>query len=378
MKIRNGILLLFSCLVFIFLHPTSLQAAAKSLPMKTVIDAKKPWTITFNQPVSPGTINDGTVYILDDETHATLNVTMSVSDNLKEAIISPVYEYEPNKKYTVIVTDKVMNHFGEKLNEQTEMSFIVSQPNDDLPPNWEANIEVFNTFHSAGYFHLKWDVPDVQNVKGYYIYKRIGADDGKGDFTQVITDDGEKVFSTKNEKEFFIPGEIVSNKLYEFAISIVFEDGEESERSALKSYIHIDPNAVPEPEPVPIESLEDAVFHLTNEERVKEGLSPLKKLSPLMNSAREKSDDMSTNNYFSHTSPTYGSPFAQIQSHGISYKSAGENIGRGYLLLSPEAVVMAWMNSPGHRANILNSGFTHIGIGFARKGTYWTQQFIGM
>jgi uncharacterized protein YkwD len=78
--------------------------------------------------------------------------------------------------------------------------------------------------------------------------------------------------------------------------------------------------------------------------------------------------------YFSHTSPTYGSPFNMLKSFGISYKSAGENIARGYT--TPKAVVDGWMNSPGHRANILNSSFTEIGVGYA-SGNYWTQMFIG-
>ena len=78
--------------------------------------------------------------------------------------------------------------------------------------------------------------------------------------------------------------------------------------------------------------------------------------------------------YFSHTSPTYGSPFDMMKNFGISYRSAGENIAKGYA--TPEAVVKGWMNSPGHRANILNKSFTHIGVGYVENGSYWTQMFI--
>ena len=78
--------------------------------------------------------------------------------------------------------------------------------------------------------------------------------------------------------------------------------------------------------------------------------------------------------YFSHTSPTYGSPFEMMRSFGISYRSAGENIAKGQK--SPAAVVNAWMNSSGHRANILNKSFTHIGVGYIADGSYWTQMFI--
>lgn len=66
--------------------------------------------------------------------------------------------------------------------------------------------------------------------------------------------------------------------------------------------------------------------------------------------------------------------FFMMKKFGISYKSAGENIAQGQR--TPEEVVQAWMNSAGHRANILNSGFTHIGVGYVESGNYWTQQFI--
>lgn len=120
---------------------------------------------------------------------------------------------------------------------------------------------------------------------------------------------------------------------------------------------------------------EQQVVDLTNKEREKQGLSPLKVDNELAKVAREKSNDMSKNNYFSHNSPNYGSPFDMMKSFGISYKSAGENIARGQQ--TPEEVVNGWMNSEGHRANILNSDFTHIGVGYVENGNYWTQEFIG-
>ncbi len=80
---------------------------------------------------------------------------------------------------------------------------------------------------------------------------------------------------------------------------------------------------------------------------------------------------MKNKNYFDHTSPTYGSPFDMMKSFGISYKAAGENIAMGQK--TPEQVVQAWMDSPGHRANIMNSSFTHIGVGYVASGNYWTQ-----
>ena len=119
---------------------------------------------------------------------------------------------------------------------------------------------------------------------------------------------------------------------------------------------------------------ENEVIRLVNEQRVKNGLKELKYDWELSRVARFKSQDMKDNSYFSHTSPVYGSPFEMIRNFGISYRSAGENIARGQR--TPQAVVNSWMNSSGHRANILNSTYTKIGVGYVADGNYWTQMFI--
>lgn len=123
-----------------------------------------------------------------------------------------------------------------------------------------------------------------------------------------------------------------------------------------------------------VTAYESEVVRLVNEIRQENGLKPLTQDWQLSRVARYKSRDMSDLGYFSHTSPTYGSPFDMMRAFGISYKTAGENIARGYQ--TPEAVVNAWMSSPGHRANILNSTYTHIGVGYVSSGSYWTQMFI--
>ena len=122
-------------------------------------------------------------------------------------------------------------------------------------------------------------------------------------------------------------------------------------------------------------SYEAELVRLVNAERSKEGLKPLSHNWELSRVARYKSTDMSENSYFSHNSKTYGTPFQMIKNFGISYKSAGENIARGQK--TPALVVSAWMNSSGHRANILNPAFTEIGVGYEPNGNYWTQMFIG-
>ncbi len=124
-----------------------------------------------------------------------------------------------------------------------------------------------------------------------------------------------------------------------------------------------------------VSAYEKEVIRLVNEERAKYGLSPLSENWELSRVARYKSQDMKDKHYFSHTSPTYGSPFQMMKSFGISYRSAGENIAMGQR--TPRAVVNAWMNSQGHRANILNASYTEIGVGYEKDGNYWTQMFIG-
>ena len=123
-----------------------------------------------------------------------------------------------------------------------------------------------------------------------------------------------------------------------------------------------------------VTSFEQEVIRLVNEIREQNGLKALTYDWELSRVARYKSQDMKDNNYFSHTSPVYGSPFQMIRNFGISFRSAGENIAKGYA--TPQAVVNGWMNSSGHRANILNANYTHIGVGYVAGGNYWTQMFI--
>lgn len=124
-----------------------------------------------------------------------------------------------------------------------------------------------------------------------------------------------------------------------------------------------------------VSSYEQKVIDLVNQIRVQNGLKKLTANWELSRVARYKSQDMKDKKYFSHTSPTYGSPFNMIKNFGISFKTAGENIAYGYS--TPEAVVNGWMNSEGHRKNILNPNYTQIGVGYVASGHYWTQMFIG-
>lgn len=122
---------------------------------------------------------------------------------------------------------------------------------------------------------------------------------------------------------------------------------------------------------------EKEVFDLINAKRTAAGLSALKIDAELQNVARAKAEDMVKNNYFSHTSPTYGSPFDMMKSFGVSYKTAGENIAGNS---SNTGAVNAWMNSEGHKANILNSSFNYTGVAVVKSSKYgkiFVQMFIG-
>lgn len=124
-----------------------------------------------------------------------------------------------------------------------------------------------------------------------------------------------------------------------------------------------------------ISNIAQQVIDLTNAQRRQNGLPDLKADTQLTGVAQKKSEDMQQKHYFSHTSPTYGSPFDMMRDFGVTYTSAGENIAQGQP--TPQEVVQAWMNSEGHRKNILSNNFTHIGIGYEQNGNYWTQMFIG-
>lgn len=145
------------------------------------------------------------------------------------------------------------------------------------------------------------------------------------------------------------------------------------------------PTPAPEPTPTPVvqpptdtnnekhtlSATEIQMIQMVNEERAKAGVKPLEVDVNLAYVARVKSKDMHDNNYFSHTSPTYGSPFDMMRSFGISYRGAAENIAKSYSLQSAHTGLM---NSEGHRRNILNPNLTHIGIGIYNG--YYTQMFI--
>lgn len=122
---------------------------------------------------------------------------------------------------------------------------------------------------------------------------------------------------------------------------------------------------------------ENEVVRLVNIQRAKAGLPALKINWQLSRVARYKSADMANKGYFSHNSPTYGTPFQMMENFGLSFTAAGENIAYGQR--TPAEVMDGWMNSPGHRSNIMSGSFSEIGVGLAKNSNgvcYWTQQFM--
>lgn len=144
------------------------------------------------------------------------------------------------------------------------------------------------------------------------------------------------------------------------------------------------PEPEPEPDPpespVPEESIltadEQQMLNLVNQERRQRGLNELRIHEGLVKLARLKSQDMINLGYFAHQSPTYGSPFDMMRNAGIAYTYAGENLAGAPTVARAHTSLM---NSPGHRANILNPNYTHVGIGIVNGGNYgkmFTQMFI--
>lgn len=148
-----------------------------------------------------------------------------------------------------------------------------------------------------------------------------------------------------------------------------------------KAYYPPSPAPAPAPTPSPaqpsIGAEEQQMLDLINAERAKAGAAPLKADTKLMEVAKLKADDMVKNNYFSHTSPTYGSPFDMMKKFGITYNSAAENIAGNS---SVTAAHNALMQSEGHRTNILNPSYNYIGIGICPSPVYgkvFVQMFVG-
>lgn len=119
--------------------------------------------------------------------------------------------------------------------------------------------------------------------------------------------------------------------------------------------------------PAGLTAEEKEMIQMVNQERTRRGLNALEVDMDLVKVARVKGQDMVNNHYFSHTSPTYGSPFTMMETFGIKYRAAAENIAQNR---SVSLAHSSFMNSSGHKANILNSTYSHVGIAVVDGGPY--------
>ncbi|MFJ7327769.1 sigma-70 family RNA polymerase sigma factor [Streptomyces cyaneofuscatus] len=135
------------------------------------------------------------------------------------------------------------------------------------------------------------------------------------------------------------------------------------------------PPPPPAPAPAPPASEGGQVLQIVNTERAKEGCGPVTSNDLLATAAQRHSADMASKDYFSHTSPDGTDPGDRITAAGYRWSTYGENIAKGQR--TPADVMQAWMDSPGHRANILNCSFKEMGIGKVDSGggPVWTQKF---
>ncbi|UZJ32835.1 CAP domain-containing protein [Streptomyces endophytica] len=135
------------------------------------------------------------------------------------------------------------------------------------------------------------------------------------------------------------------------------------------------PAATPSPTAsgAPASGTAASILKLVNSERSKAGCSPLKLNAKLTKAAQDHSKDMAAHRNMSHTGSDGSDPGQRITRAGYRWSAYGENVAYGYS--SPASVMKGWMNSPGHKRNILDCSFKELGVGLAQPGDYWTQDF---
>lgn len=189
----------------------------------------------------------------------------------------------------------------------------------------------------------------------------------------------QKIKDKKKEREKAALGALLLVGL----VTMIGKGGSDGKSSGGSEKNYIDPKDQGAPQSSPgttvrssMTAEETQLFNLINTERTKQGLAVLKANSAVANVARAHSQDMATNNYFDHSNLKGESPFTRLRKGGISYIAAGENIA---INTSVSGAHQAFMNSAGHRANVLNRDYTEAGIGIIRSGSrlYVTENFIG-
>ncbi|SFL68293.1 uncharacterized protein, YkwD family [Gracilibacillus orientalis] len=204
-----------------------------------------------------------------------------------------------------------------------------------------------------------------------------GNQQNRGDDNEIPVNPGreQNIFEDANPGEWFGQEERNNGENQQQTTQQKQQTTENNQQTEQQNENYVDQNEEPQSfDRESLDGLRQKVVELTNQARSENGAGTLKFNHELGNAAQKKSEDMAKNNYFSHTSPTYGSHSDMLQQFGIDYSKSSENIAAGQK--SAEEVVQAWLDSKGHRKNLLDPEVTHIGVGFTSDGNYWTQLFI--
>ena len=242
---------------------------------------------------------------------------------------------------------------------------------NSITGNWyDSYVEyaIFNGIINSNDFSSYTDV--ATRVQMAYIFARVIPADKQETTSNIIPPDLKE--SDKYGKEVYL--------LYRTGILIGSDSAGtfwpdnsiiRSEAAVILLRVHLLLTTEPTPTLIKTPTFAEQVLELVNIERNQHGFSPLLWDDRLAAVAQAHSVDMVERNFFDHTNPDGLSPFDRMKNAGINYWYAAENIAAGQR--TPEAVINAWMNSTGHRNNILSENLTHIGVGFYEY--YWTQVF---
>ena len=276
-------------------------------------------------------------------------------------ILGGALNYESDPSFTPKFTDVPKNHYAyEEIKELTQHGVF-------------SNVSKFNPNAPLTHAQMSKIIVEGMNIKIDDNDEVHFKDVPKGDWQPYITTLAETKISLGVRPGYFGPYQSVTR-----AQMAAFTD------RALDFYLGVK-NGTITYDPVQKRYIDhsnvktssaDVSAQLVNEERAKTGLSALTFDSELSRLATLKAEDMVKNKYFDHTSPTYGSPFDMAKKFGYSYQSFGENIAFGYT--SADSAVEGWMDSPGHKANILYKDYNRIGAGTAKDANgriYWVHMF---
>jgi uncharacterized protein YkwD len=277
--------------------------------------------------------------------------------------------------------------FGRSLLGTSSASALASAPLTEVPPTHSATSTPAGSSASA----TKAAAPVLKSLglaKGTYTLK-APASAGQSGFAVFIVDGPKRIVRTDTTAPFSV--KINTKALRNGTYTVTTLWGSKGKTSVVSTSTLQIKNAKPKPTQAKTAVSSGSsggasvgtnsgyaaqVLALTNSQRAKAGCKALSVSSKLTTAAQSHTADMAANNYFSHDSQDGRSPFDRMKDAGYSFSAAAENIAMGQQ--TPADVMSAWMNSPGHKANILNCTYTQLGVGYAvsKSGSpYWTQDF---